>query len=115
MYDLNDSSTLKITTAKFYLPSGRLIQKEDYLDNGFLTDGLDVKDSLFISKGGRELKGGGGITPDIITPINKMPPYIDSIWKEGAFLSFAAYYIPFNKEINEPIYIFNIDNNAECS
>ena len=37
MYDLNDTTTLKITTAKFYLPSGRLIQKQDYLNNGFLT------------------------------------------------------------------------------
>ena len=34
-YDLNDSLTLKITTAKFYLPSGRIIQKQDYLNNGF--------------------------------------------------------------------------------
>ena len=45
MYDLNDSTTLKVTTAKFYLPSGRLIQKQDYLENGFLTDGLDKIDS----------------------------------------------------------------------
>ena len=47
MYDLNDSTTLKVTTAKFYLPSGRLIQKQDYLDNGFLTDGLDKMIQLY--------------------------------------------------------------------
>ena len=45
MWDLNDTMTLKITTAKYYLPSGRLVQKQDYLDNGFLTDGLDKSDS----------------------------------------------------------------------
>ena len=66
MYNLNDTTTLKVTTAKYYTPSGRLIQKQDYLDNGFLTDGLDKQDSLFITIGGRTLlKGGGGITPDI--------------------------------------------------
>ena len=52
MYDLNDSTTLKVTTAKFNLPSGRLIQKQDYLDNGFLTDGLDKIDSTFTTKNG---------------------------------------------------------------
>ena len=66
MYNLNDTTTLKVTTAKYYTPSGRLIQKEDYLDNGFLTDGLDKVDSLFYTKHGRKVKGGGGITPDII-------------------------------------------------
>ena len=38
MYDLNDTTTLKITTAKYYTPSGRLIQKEDYFKDGFLAD-----------------------------------------------------------------------------
>ena len=105
MYDLNDTLTLKITTAKYYLPSGRLIQKEDYLDNGFLTDGLDKKDSLFVTKGGRAVKGGGGITPDVITKTNKFSPYVQSLWREGVFLSFAANYAPFHKDLALPIQI----------
>ena len=96
MFDLNDTTTLKLTTAKYYLPSGRLIQKEDYLDNGFLTDGLDVKDSLFTTRGGRVVKGGGGIYPDIKTDIQKKSPYINELWREGVFLSFAATYVPIN-------------------
>lgn len=44
---INDSMKLKVTTAKYYLPSGRLIQKYDYLGNGVLTDGLDKQDSIF--------------------------------------------------------------------
>ena len=107
MYDLNDTTTLKITTAKYYLPSGRLIQKEDYLNNGFLTDGLDKQDTVFYSKSGRELKGGGGITPDIQTEILKFPSYINALWKSGAFLSFAANYAPHHKEIKDPIFITN--------
>ena len=107
MYDLNDTLTLKVTTAKYYLPSGRLIQKEDYLNNGFLTDGLDEKDSLFVTKGGRVVKGGGGILPDIITVPNIITPYIQALWREGVFLSFAATYAPYHPELTIPI---NIDS-----
>ena len=105
MYDLNDTLTLKITTAKYYLPSGRIIQKQDYLDNGFLTDGLDKKDSLFTTKGGRFVKGGGGITPDIITEPNKFSPYIQTLWRENVFFAFAASYAPFHKDLQIPIEI----------
>jgi carboxyl-terminal processing protease len=105
MYDLNDTVTLKITTAKYYLPSGRLIQKQDYLNNGFLTDGLDKKDSTFYTKGGRAVKGGGGITPDIITLPNKISPYIQALWKNNVFFSFAASYTPFHEEIDIPVEI----------
>ena len=60
---LKNKGAIRLTVSKYYLPSGRLIQKEDYLDNGFLTDGLDNKDSLFVTKGGRIVRGGGGISP----------------------------------------------------
>ena len=105
MYDLNDTITLKITTSKYYLPSGRLIQKQDYLDNGFLTDGLDKVDSLFTTKGGREVKGGNGIVPDIKTERNILSPYVQELWRQGVFLSFAASYVPFNKDLKIPVVI----------
>ena len=104
MYNLNDTTTLKVTTAKYYTPSGRLIQKEDYLNNGFLTDGLDKKDSLFITRGGRTVEGGGGITPDVEIKRTSLPPYVQGLWREGVFLTFAAEYVPMN-EIESPIII----------
>ena len=104
MYNLNDTTTLKVTTAKYYTPSGRLIQKEDYLNNGFLTDGLDKKDSLFTTRGGRIVKGGGGITPDVEIKRTSLPPYVQGLWREGVFLTFAAEYVPMN-EIESPIII----------
>ena len=104
MYNLNDTTTLKVTTAKYYTPSGRLIQKEDYLNNGFLTDGLDKKDSLFTTRGGRNVKGGGGITPDVEIKRTSLPPYVQGLWREGVFLTFAAEYVPMN-EIESPIII----------
>ena len=99
-YDLNDTLTLKITTAKYYLPSGRLIQTEDYFRKGFLESGFN-DDSLFVSKTGRKLYGGGGITPDIKMDIIMIPEYVNSIWKSGAFTSFAAKYYVKNPEIKE--------------
>jgi carboxyl-terminal processing protease len=47
MFNLNDTTTLKVTTAKYYTPSGRLIQKQNYLKNGFLTDGLLIDRCVF--------------------------------------------------------------------
>ena len=104
MYNLNDTTTLKVTTAKYYTPSGRLIQKQDYLDNGFLTDGLDKKDSIFTTRSGRDVKGGGGITPDVKIKQQQLPFYVQGLWKEGVFLTFAADYVP-RYEIVAPVFI----------
>ena len=103
MYDLNDTTTLKVTTAKFYLPSGRLIQKQDYLNNGFLTDGLDKKDSTFTTQKGRIVKGGGGIVPDITSDRNTYTPFVNALFKEKVFLTFASDYIPKNLDIKEKL------------
>ena len=103
MYDLNDSTTLKITTAKFYLPSGRLIQKQDYLNNGFLTDGLDKRDTIFVTKNGREVYGAGGIKPDIITNKNTYSSFINALWKDKVFLTFVSDYVPKHPKIKEKL------------
>jgi len=105
MYDLNDTITLKITTAKYYLPSGRLIQSEDYFKDGFLE--LKNEDITYKSKGGRNLLSGGGITPDILTKKRKIPSYVSELWSQGAFLSFAAYYYPYHPELSQGINISN--------
>ena len=92
---LNDSTSLKITSEKYYTPSGRLIQKEDWLDNGVLTDGKEMTDSVFFTlKNNRKVKGGGGIIPDIIIDLNnKTTPFISAIWKANLFSSFSANYL----------------------
>jgi len=102
---MNDTATLKVTTAKYYTPSGRLIQKQDYLNNGVLTDGLDKKDTIFTTIGGRAVKGGGGITPDIEVIPEKLPPFVQALWRQGIFLNFAATYDKSKIEYNEKIII----------
>ena len=78
VFNLDGGYALKLTTAKWYTPSGRSIQRErKYVDGQFVED--TVRDSLetnadkknrpaFRSDGGRIVYGGGGITPDVIVP-----------------------------------------------
>ncbi|MFC1480638.1 S41 family peptidase [Candidatus Neomarinimicrobiota bacterium] len=90
IYPLGKMTSIKMTTAKYYIPSGRLIQKEDYLDNGVLTDGLDKKDSLFVTLNGREMHGGGGITPDIEIEVDELSSLGRYLWGNGIFFEFAT-------------------------
>ena len=105
IYPLNDTATLKITTQKYYIPSGRLIQKQDYLGNGALTDGYDKKDTVFTTIGGRSVKGGGGIEPDIIIDSEKLPPFVQALWRNGLFLNFCASYDKSNLTYNDKIIV----------
>jgi carboxyl-terminal processing protease len=76
LYPLEGGWALKMTTGKWYTPSGRLIQRERKLDdNGRLvevapdsteTDSVRANRPTFRSDRGRVVYGGGGITPDVI-------------------------------------------------
>ncbi len=96
IYTLNEKSKLKITTAKYYTPSGRLVQKMDYLKSGALTENAMTSDTTFTTVNGRKVEGGGGITPDHEISSNKMPPFVSELWRKGLFLSFASVYVPQN-------------------
>jgi carboxyl-terminal processing protease len=76
LYPLEGGWALKMTTGKWYTPSGRLIQRDRQLDdNGRLvevapdsieTDSVRATRPTFRSDRGRVVYGGGGITPDVI-------------------------------------------------
>ena len=57
-----------------------------------MTDDFDKKDTTFTTIGGRPVKGGGGISPDIIVKSEKIPPFVQALWREGVFLNFCASY-----------------------
>ena len=90
VYGLDGSGkrSLKVTTAKYYIPSGRLIQKPGYI-NDELVVREDKEDSLFVTVGGRTVKGGGGITPDYEVVMPKSKPLLLECWRKGLFFSFA--------------------------
>ena len=90
VYGLDGSGkrSLKVTTAKYYIPSGRLIQKPGYINDGLVVGG-EKEDSLFFTVGGRTVKGGGGITPDYEVKMPKSTPLLRECWRKGLFFSFA--------------------------
>jgi len=66
--ELPFNGQLKLTTSKYYIPSGRCIQAINYRDRRELGKDGRVPDSLtnvFHTRGGREVRDGGGIKPDI--------------------------------------------------
>jgi carboxyl-terminal processing protease len=75
LYPLDGGYALKITTAKWYTPSGRSIQRERKFENGrFVEDKADTIETearkrarpAYRSDAGRIVYGGGGITPDVL-------------------------------------------------
>jgi len=90
VYSLDNSGkrSLKVTTAKYYVPSGRLIQKPGYINDEIVVRD-DKEDSLFVTVGGRTVKGGGGISPDYEVVMPKSTPLLLECWRKGLFFSFA--------------------------
>ncbi|MBL7136533.1 MAG: S41 family peptidase [Candidatus Marinimicrobia bacterium] len=105
VFRLDKIHSIKITTAKYYIPSGRLIQKPDYLKEPDLVESNIPEDSIFYSHNGRKLKGGGGINPDIEVSQNEMPTLIRELWRQNMFYTFAIKYKSDHPGISENIEI----------
>ncbi len=86
---IDNTSALKITNSKYYIPSGRGIQKREYIDEDLLSGERTKEDTLFTTKGGRKVRGGGGITPDILVENNEQYPLANAIYRDGGFFRFA--------------------------
>ncbi len=84
-YRLRDGSAIRLTVARYYTPSGRLIQKsyknlKDYdedvanrIQHGemYSKDSIPIADTtVYLTAGGRVVYGGGGITPDFFIPLD---------------------------------------------
>lgn len=105
---------LKLTVAKYYIPSGRCIQKPERAVRHNTVEDMGVeedqqpdtlveaeKKEIFYTKGGREVYGGGGIVPDIeITP-EKMEPIGINLLRQSMFFNFAVSYLAEHPELAE--------------
>jgi carboxyl-terminal processing protease len=97
VYPLAENTGLALTTAHFYTPSGRLIQR-DYTNKSFFDyyyhkddnarNPLDVK----MTDSGRTVYGGGGITPDEKYTVPKMTPMQLELSRKAAFFNFTRHY-----------------------
>src|SRR3954447_24829990 len=99
VYPLSENTGLALTTAKYYTPSGRLIQRDysnislyDYYynrDNSGEANSKDIK----LTDSGRTMYGGGGITPDVKIAAVKSNHFQDTLLQHYAFFNFAKHYI----------------------
>src|SRR5215471_14165332 len=99
VYPLSENTGLALTTAKYYTPSGRLIQRDytgvslyDYYYNRDQEQGGPNKE-VRLTDSGRTVFGGGGITPDVKIPAIKTTRFEDTLLQKYAFFNFAAHYL----------------------
>lgn len=111
----SDGSALRLTIARYYTPTGRCIQKpydngsddyyseinERYYHGEFLeADSIQFADSLkYITPGGKTVYGGGGIMPDLFTPIDtsQYSDYLGKLRSKGIIYRFALEYVDNNR------------------
>lgn len=103
--DLPYGGNIKITTSKYYIPSGRCIQALDYSHRNPDGSVARVPDSLttvFNTRNGRQVRDGGGITPDVSIPQSKGGTIAYYLMADYVIFNFVTDWIQHNKEILPP-------------
>ena len=100
VYPLSENTGLALTTAHYYTPSGRLIQRDysnislyDYYYNREPESGSNANREVKLTDSGRTVYGGGGITPDVVIPPVKSNHFQDTLLQHYAFFNFAKRYV----------------------
>ena len=89
------NSSMKITTAKYYIPSGRCVQALDYSKrnaDGSIARTPDSLTNVFHTAAGREVRDGGGIRPDIEVKLEKTPNILFYLMNEDMIFDYATQY-----------------------
>lgn len=115
-YELGDGSVVRITTDRYYTPSGRLIQRPfdkgllDYYAEGYadedssarpdsLTEKPDSLKEVFHTAKGRAVYGGGGITPDVKVAAGTLTSYGYQLLRQRVFFEYADKYAARHPEL----------------
>ena len=100
VYPLSENTGLALTTAKYYTPSGRLIQRDysgislyDYYYSRDNNDAVTGSHEVKMTDSGRTVYGGGGITPDVKVPPVKTNRFEDTLLQKYAFFNFSKHYV----------------------
>ena len=112
---LSYNAQLKLTVAKYYIPSGRCIQALDYSnrnDDGSVGKVPDSLMTAFKTKNGRTVFDGGGIKPDIQVEQDDLSNLIISLIRERLFFDYATLYKYKNSSIDS---VFRISDNDFAS
>ena len=94
--DLPYNSSMKITTAKYYIPSGRCVQAIDYSrrnSDGSIARTPDSLTNVFHTAAGREVRDGGGIRPDIEVKMDKTPNILFYLVNDDQIFDYATQYV----------------------
>lgn len=96
---------LKVTTGKYYIPSGRLIQALDYSQrnpDGSVARTPDSLTNVYRTAGGREVRDGGGLKPDVEIDWGKVSRLLYNIARDNWAFDFATRYAAEHPSIAAP-------------
>ncbi|MEP0711920.1 S41 family peptidase [Algoriphagus sp.] len=102
---LTYNAQMKVTTAKYYIPSGRCIQAIDYLQSRENDELFTIPDSLrkvFYTKNGRKVLDGAGIEPDETIEQKSYAPISYSLVARNHVFDFGTDYFYAHSEISDP-------------
>lgn len=88
-------ATMKLTTSKYYIPSGRCVQAIDYKhrnEDGSVGRMPDSLTTVFHTAAGREVRDGGGVTPDIAVKQDKLPNILFYLVNDNLIFDYATNY-----------------------
>lgn len=109
---VNGGGVLKLTTAKYYIPSGRCVQSLDYshmLEDGRSSRIPDSLTTVFHTAAGREVRDGGGIRPDLEPKTEELSTLLYYLLQDMAMFDFATEFKLKNDTI-APASEFKIDD-----
>lgn len=87
--------TMKLTTSKYYIPSGRCVQAIDYKhrnEDGSVGRIPDSLTTVFHTAAGREVRDGGGVTPDVAVKQEKLPNILFYLVNDNLIFNYATQY-----------------------
>lgn len=103
--DLGYNSRLKLTTARYYTPSGRCIQKLDYTHRDASGAVSAIPDSLkkaYKTAGGRKVLSGGGVTPDVVLKDTPISPIAVVLYSKNFLFDYASQFAKTHKTVAAP-------------
>jgi carboxyl-terminal processing protease len=125
----NDETALKLTTAKYYTPSGRCIQRDEQEEEQFIAELMSEEEleelqekqedvevdeeaeeedqKEFRTEAGRIVYGGGGITPDVIVKQDKLSTFEYELLRKSMIFRFAVKYVAAHKDLTRD---FQVDH-----
>lgn len=100
------NAKLKVTTAKYYIPSGRCIQAMDYSNRnddgsvGYVPDSLITE---FSTRNGRAVYDGGGISPDVVVPREKYSNITFALVAQQTIFNYANQFVARHESVAKPL------------